>query len=87
MRQVLDAGLKLQTRQLANVLERVVPSYANPIPVFRTTYLDDELRISRDQVREEVELRVTTWRLDRVVELTLPPPLVRDSVEKCILPT
>jgi len=27
----------------------VVPTYANPTPQFATTYLDDELRISRDQ--------------------------------------
>lgn len=50
LRQALDAGLKLQSRQLGSAIESVVPSYANPQPLFRTTYLDAEgLRISRDQ--------------------------------------
>ncbi|KAL1522321.1 hypothetical protein AB1Y20_017313 [Prymnesium parvum] len=49
LRQALDSGVKLQTRQLGSLLEQVVPSYANPTPAFRTTYLDEDLRISRDQ--------------------------------------
>ena len=49
LRQALDAGLKLQSRELGRTLEDVVPSYANPRPLFSTTYLDDTLRISRDQ--------------------------------------
>jgi len=50
LRQALDAGLKLQSRQLGSAIESVVPTYANPQPLFRTSYLDAEgLRISRDQ--------------------------------------
>ena len=49
LRQVLDSGLKLTTRDLGGVLESSLPSYANPRPLFRTTYLDGDLRISRDQ--------------------------------------
>ena len=49
LRQALDAGLKLTTRDLGGVLESTLPSYANPRPLFRTTYLDDDLRVSRDQ--------------------------------------
>jgi len=50
LRQALDAGVALQTRQLGSALETVLPTYANPQPLFRTTYLDAEgLRISRDQ--------------------------------------
>ena len=49
LRQALDAGISLQSRALGGALEQVVPGYANPQPLFRTTYLDDSLRISRDQ--------------------------------------
>ena len=49
VRQALDAGVKLQTRALGGALEQVLPSYANPLPRFEVTYVDDELRISRDQ--------------------------------------
>jgi len=50
LRQALDAGLKLQSRQLGSAIESVVPMYTNPQPLFRTTFLDVEgLRISRDQ--------------------------------------
>jgi len=49
LRQVLDAGVKLQSRQLADVLERTVSSYTTPKPIFRTTYLEDKFRISRDE--------------------------------------
>ena len=50
LRQALDAGVKLQSRQLGSALESVVPTYANPQPLFRTSFLDSEgLRISRDQ--------------------------------------
>jgi hypothetical protein len=40
---------KLYSRRLANKLERVIPSYKTPKPIFKTTYLDHSLRISRDQ--------------------------------------
>lgn len=46
---MLDQGLKLSSRQLGDFLETNVESYSNPRPVFRTTYLSDTLRISRDQ--------------------------------------
>ena len=49
LRRVLDEGLKLQSRGLGSFLESNVPDYTNPKPVFKTTYLDDDIRISRDQ--------------------------------------
>lgn len=49
LRKALDEGLKLQSRGLGDFLESNIPSYSNPKPVFETTYLDDILRISRDQ--------------------------------------
>lgn len=49
LRQVLDSGMKLPTRSLGNFLESTVPQYANPEPIFSTTYLDERFRISRDQ--------------------------------------
>ena len=36
-------------RDLGKALADVVPTYANPQPLFRTTYLDGQLRVSRDQ--------------------------------------
>ena len=49
LRQALDAGVRLESRSLGAALESVVPTYANPRPLFKTTYLDARLRISRDQ--------------------------------------
>ena len=49
LRQVLDQGLKLSSRELGSFLETNVDSYENPRPVFKTTYLSETLRISRDQ--------------------------------------
>ena len=49
LRNILDAGLKLQSRGLGNFLENNVPSYTNPRPMFETTYLDSSTRVSRDQ--------------------------------------
>jgi PAP_fibrillin len=50
LRQVLDTeSVRLPSRSLANVLEQTVASYTTPKPIFRTTYLDDQYRISRDQ--------------------------------------
>jgi len=49
VRQALDNGLRLQSRDVGGALEAVVPTYANPQPLFRTSYLDGQLRISRDQ--------------------------------------
>ena len=49
LRQALDAGLKLGSRDLGGFLENTVPTYSDPKPVFATTFLDDSVRISRDQ--------------------------------------
>ena len=49
VRQVLDGGLKLQSRPLADALSNTIESYESPRPVFKTTYLSETLRISRDQ--------------------------------------
>jgi hypothetical protein len=49
LRQLLDRGLKLESRELGSFLERTLPDYSNPKPLFETTYLDGRIRISRDQ--------------------------------------
>lgn len=49
LRQLLDTGLKLESRQLGSFLESNVAGYSNPRPIFETTYLDGRIRISRDQ--------------------------------------
>jgi len=49
LRKLLDEGLKLSSRGLGSFLETNVPSYSNPKPIFKTTYLDEVIRISRDQ--------------------------------------
>lgn len=49
LRQVLDGGLKLGSRDLGSFLEQNIDSYTNPKPLFETTYLSDSIRISRDQ--------------------------------------
>jgi len=49
LRSLLDNGLQLSSRSLAAFLEENVQSYTTPRPIFETTYLDDELRVSRDQ--------------------------------------
>lgn len=48
LRTILDNGLKLESRELASFLEDNVSGYTTPRPVFKTTYLDDTIRISRD---------------------------------------
>lgn len=48
LRQLLDSGLKLQSRQLGGFLQDNVPSYTNPKPLFRTTFLNEQFRINRD---------------------------------------
>ena len=45
----LDSYSGLQSRELGAFLESNIDTYINPKPVFRTYYLDDGLRISRDQ--------------------------------------
>jgi hypothetical protein len=47
LRALLDGGLKLDTRALANALEENLPKVQAPL--FRTTYVDGALRVSRDQ--------------------------------------
>ncbi|CAJ1930889.1 unnamed protein product [Cylindrotheca closterium] len=49
LRRLLDEGLKLESRDLGSFLEDNLAEYDNPRPVFRTTYLSETLRISRDQ--------------------------------------
>jgi hypothetical protein len=49
VRQLLDAGLKIQSRPLADWLEENSVEYTKPEPVLQITYLDDMFRISRDQ--------------------------------------
>lgn len=50
LRQLLDMpNVKLQSRSLASVLENTISDYETPRPIFSTTYLDNDLRISRDQ--------------------------------------
>lgn len=49
LRQILDGGLNLSSRGLASLLESTVSSYTTPKPIFTTTYLDNDLRMSRDQ--------------------------------------
>jgi len=50
LRKVLDSGkVKLESRDLGSFLEENIAEYDNPRPVFSTTYLDDSIRISRDQ--------------------------------------
>jgi hypothetical protein len=49
LRQLLDSGLSIQSRKLAEVLEKNIASYSTPRPIFKTTYLDELYRISRDQ--------------------------------------
>jgi hypothetical protein len=49
LRQLLDGGIKLQSRALGDFLEERIDYYNNPRPCFRTTYLNDQFRISRDE--------------------------------------
>jgi hypothetical protein len=49
VRQLLDGGLKLNSRTLGDFLEDRINNYQNPRPCFRTTYLDQQYRISRDE--------------------------------------
>lgn len=49
LRRLLDEGLKLESRDLGSFLEDNLPSYDNPRPIFKTTYLSETLRISRDE--------------------------------------
>ena len=44
-----DDRVALKSRKLGSFLEENVDSYSNPKPVFETTYLDDDIRISKDQ--------------------------------------
>jgi len=49
VRQFLDSGMKLESRRLGSFLESNLPNYSNPTPILETTYLDERIRISRDQ--------------------------------------
>jgi len=52
LRQLLDGGVKLESRLLGDALESQFGEslgYANPRPRFEVTYLGGEMRVSRDQ--------------------------------------
>lgn len=49
LRQALDSGVKLQSRELGSFLEQNIDGYTNPRPMFKTTYLGEGIRIARDQ--------------------------------------
>jgi len=50
LRSILDKeNVALQSRKLGSFLEENVESYSNPKPIFTTTYLDNDIRISRDE--------------------------------------
>ena len=50
LRRVLDdERVALKYRDLGKVLEDNLSGYSNPKPIFDITYLDDNIRISRDQ--------------------------------------
>lgn len=49
LRRLFDEGLKLESRDLGSFLQENLAEYDNPRPIFRTTYLSETLRISRDQ--------------------------------------
>ena len=49
VRQALDQGVRLPTRALGEQIARVNTAYSDPRPRFTVSYLDDNLRISRDQ--------------------------------------
>ena len=44
-----DDRVALKSRDLGSFLEENVDGYSNPRPIFETTYLDDDIRISKDQ--------------------------------------
>jgi len=44
-----DERVSLGSRGLGSFLEENVDGYSNPKPIFETTYLDDTIRISKDQ--------------------------------------
>ena len=46
---LLDNGLKLRSRDLGKFLEKNISGYTNPKPIFKMTYLDETLRVARDQ--------------------------------------
>ncbi|GFH47617.1 hypothetical protein CTEN210_04092 [Chaetoceros tenuissimus] len=73
LRSILDnEQVALKSRDLASVLEDNLPDYSTPRPVFETTYLDDTIRISRDQ-----DGKVFVYgKLDDIVE-----PTSYDSVD------
>ena len=50
LRSILDMDMsKLKSRDLSKVLEDNIDSYEVPRPVLRTTYVDEGLRIARDE--------------------------------------
>lgn len=50
LRSILDdERVALKSRSLGSLLEENLSGYSNPCPIFETTYLDETIRISRDQ--------------------------------------
>lgn len=50
LRSILDMdNSKLRSRVLSKILEDSVDSYVTPRPVLRTTFVDDSMRIVRDE--------------------------------------
>merc|ERR1712232_1309157 len=49
VRQALDSGVNLKSRDLSDFLQQNVAGYSTPRPEFRVTYIDDGFRVSRDQ--------------------------------------
>jgi len=47
--QLLNDFNGLQSRKISDVLDQFVESYSIPKPIFRTNYVDKDMRISRDQ--------------------------------------
>ena len=45
----LDTFKGINSRALGNYLESNIENYSNPNPLFRTYFIDDTMRISRDQ--------------------------------------
>lgn len=49
LRTFLNQFEGLNSRRLGSLLESTITSYSNPKPIFRTNFVDESMRISRDQ--------------------------------------
>lgn len=88
LREVLDGGLLLRTGAVGGALDSMVPDRdLFPTPLFRTTYLDTDFRISRDQdgklfVYSRVSDATTPTNYDNVSADLGIPKLFGDALEK-----